>query len=235
MRRVLAVLLVLLLVVAGAAVGGAYFFDGRLRAEAADRVSTQLKASAPFTVKPTVTIKGYPFAWHVITRRFPSVRVQGAEMPVEPDASTRLSLYEVDVTLRDVVPGTDAVTAAGLTGTGRLSYADLGRLAQSRVSHAGGDRLTLERDVDVYGLKATLRLTGRPSLDAAAQTLTLADPEVDVAGVRIPAQASRSLVEAMLKPAPVPLPYGLRIDALNPVDNGVVVGFRADDVRFPLR
>lgn len=235
MRRVLVVLLVLLLVIAGVAVGGALVFDGRLRAEAADRVSTQLKASVPFTVKPTVTIDGYPFAWQVLTRRFDSVRVQGAEMPVQPDAETRLSLYEVDVTLRDVVPGADAVTAATLSGTGRLAYADLGRLAQSRIGHAGGDRIRLERDLEVYGLKATLSLTGRPSLDAAAQTITVAEPEVDVAGVRIPAQASQSLVQAMLKPTPVQLPYGLRIDTLTPQPDGVVVGVRAGDVRFPLR
>lgn len=235
MGRVLAWLLGLVVLVVVAVGGLAIAFDSTLRREASEQVAQSLKTSVPFTVEPTVTIEGYPFAWHLVQRSFPSVRVQGAIMPMALSPEQTVPFYQVDLTLTDVSPSTDQVRARSLTGTGRLAYPDLGRLADATITHAGGDRVAFERDVSFYGIDFRGRLTGVPLLDRADQTLTLTDTQLELAGVRIPDQATAALVERIVQPFAVPLPYGLRLDAVTPVADGLRVDVTGQDVTFPLR
>lgn len=235
MRRFLGWLLALLLVAGVGVVAAAFLLDDRLRAEASDRVSSDLKQSVPFTVEPTVTIEGYPFAWYLLQRRFPGVRVQGAQMPIAVDEQTTLPLYMVDFTLTDVTLGDHETRAATLAGTGRLAYADLESLAGVRIAHAGGDRIALERDVEVVGLTFTGRLTGGAAVDPSTGEITLRDPQLDLAGVRVPASATQAIVDQVAQPVAVPLPYGLRLEAVTPAEDGLHVHVNGTDVAFPVQ
>lgn len=233
MRRVLGVLLVLVLL-AGAVVGGVYAFDAPVRNIVSDRVAAELEASVPFPERPRVTVEGHPLVWHLIAREFPAVRVQARELPVQADGTTTIPLYDLDVTLTDVTYQPDAVRAATLAGTGWLDYADLSRVADARIGRADEQRLFFERDVEFMSLNFTGRLLGRPVLDAEAQTLGLTDVELDLAGVPIPPQASQSLVDTILRPVPVELPHGLRLDGLALEDRGIHVTMAATDVELVL-
>lgn len=235
MRRLLGVLLTLVVVIVALAVGLAFLLDGRIRTEADQRIATSLRDSVPFTVTPTVRTEGYPYVWHLVTRNFPSVRVQGAEMPVKVDEQTTLPLYEVDFTLRNVSPDTKVIKAGSLSGTGRLAYADLSRLAQSEIKPVGGDRVAVERDIEVYGFTLKGRLTAGLELNQQAQSLSVRDPELDVAGVRVPDQATDAIVASIVQPFVVPLPYGLRLDAVTPTEDGVRVDVVGQDVEFPVQ
>lgn len=234
MKRFLGVVLVLVVLLAALAVGGAYVFDDRLRSTVENQVAGELQTSVPFDTRPRVTIEGHPLALHLITREFPRVRVQAREMPVQADATTSIPLYDVDFTLTDVRYETDAVRAASLAGGGWLDYADLSNVAGARISRADEQRLAFEREVEFLGMTFNGRLYGRPALDKAAQTITLADTELDLAGVRIPTDATQALVDMILKPVAVQLPYDLKLDGLAPGEQGLDVTVDATDVTFPL-
>lgn len=235
MRRFWIGLLVVALALAGIGAGLVFGLDGRWRAEAERQVSAQLRDAVPFTVQPTVGIEGYPFLWHAATRRFPAVRVQGAEMPLALGGGTTLPFYEVDATLRDVSFDEAQVRGASLAGTGRLAYDDVGRLADARVTHAGGDRVAFERRLSVQGLNLEVRLTGVPAWNAERQTLSIAQGQLDVAGVRLPDQATDALMDRMVQPIAAPLPLGLRLDAVRPTPEGLWADVSGADVVFPLR
>ena len=235
MRRVLIGLLVAVLVLVGIGAGVALVLDDRWRTEAERQVSLQLRDAVPFTVQPTVDIEGYPFAWHAATRSFPAARVRGAEMPLTLDAGARLPLYEVDATLRGVTFDEAQVRGTALTGTGRLAYADVGRLADARVAHVGGDRVALERRLSVQGLNLDVRLTGVPAWNAERQTLSVDQGQLDVAGVRLPDQVTGALMDQMVQPIAVPLPHGLRLDAVRPTPEGLWADVSGADLVFPIR
>lgn len=234
MKRFLAVVFVLVLLLAGVAVGGAYVFDDRIRATVENQVAGELQTSVPFATRPRVTIEGHPLALHLVTRQIPTVRVQAREMPVQADETTSIPLYDVDFTLTDVRYETAAVRAATLTGGGWLDFADLSNVAGARISRADDQRLAFEREVEFLGMTFTGRLLGRPALDRAAQTITLADTELDLAGVRIPADATQALVDAILHPVAVQLPHDLKLDGLAPGEQGLDVMVNATGVSFPL-
>ncbi len=234
MKRFLAALVVLVLLLAGVAVVGAYVLDDRIRATVEGQVATELQKSVPFATRPAVSIEGEPIAKHLLTREFPSVRVRGREMPVQADASTTIPLYDVDFILTDVVYAPEAVTAGRLAGGGWLDYADLSRVAGARIGPTEDQRLAFEREVEFLGMTLTGRLVGRPALDRTAQTISLTDTELDLAGVPIPADATQALVDMILKPVAVQLPYDLKLDALAPGDQGLDVTVDATNVSFPL-
>ena len=234
MKRFLGVLLVLVILLAGVVVGGAYVLDGRIRGIASDRIAGELQHSVPFTTRPQVTLEGEPIAWHLVQREVPRVRVQAREMPVQTDATTTIPMYDVDFTLTGVRHQPDAVHASTLTGGGWLDYRDLSRVAGTQIGPSEDGRLVFEREVEILGIPLTGRLLGRAALDKENQTITLADSELDLAGVTIPTEATQALVDALLTPVPVELPYGINLDALAPGEQGLDVTVDATDVTFPL-
>lgn len=209
-------------------------FDDRIRSTVEGRVATELQRSVPFATRPRVSIEGHPLAWNLATGDFPRVRVQAREMPVQADASTTIPLYDVDFTLTDVHYETDTVRAATLRGGGWLDYADLSAVAGTRIAPTQDNRLVFEREVELLGMTFVGRLIGQPVLDGPAQTLTLADTELDLAGVRIPSEATQALVDAILKPVAVALPHGIMLHGLAPGAQGLDVTVNATDVSFPL-
>lgn len=234
MKRFLAFVVVLVLVLAGVVAVGAYVLDDRIRSTVEDRVARELQRGVPFSTRPQVSIDGEPIAWHLVTREFPRVRVTAREMPVQAAATTSIPLYDVDVTLTDLRYEADAVHAATLAGGGWLDYADLSRVAGARIGPADEGRLAFERQVEFLGMTFTGRLVGRPALDVAAQTITLSDSQLDLAGVPIPADATQALVDAILQPIPVQLPHGVKLAGLAPGVQGLDVTVDAHDIALPL-
>ena len=74
-------------------------------------------------------------------------------------------------------------------------------------------------------------ITGRPELDAEAQTITLTDPEITVAGVDLPGFTADALLRALLKPIPVTgIPLDLRLTSIDPQDSGLYAGVVGDSI-----
>ena len=69
--------------------------------------------------------------------------------------------------------------------------------------------------MSVLGQSLDVVVTGRPSLDVAAQTLTLADPSVEVANVTLPQTVVDLLIRTLVKPVDITgIPLGLKLTAI---------------------
>ena len=64
-----------------------------------------------------------------------------------------------------------------------------------------------------------------------AQTITLTDPEITVAGVDLPGFTADALLRALLKPIPVTgVPLGLQLSSIDPQDGGLYAGVVGDTI-----
>ena len=229
MRRLLVGLVVLAVVAAGVLAAS----DGPLRSEVERRVAASLRTSVPFTDTPTVAIAGSPFAWHLVTGRFPSARIRAAGMPTTM-GTTAVTVADVDLLLTDVRSSPEEVRAGSARGTARLAYADLSSLAGVPLGFEDG-RLVATYRTSVAGLSVEARVSGLPGLDKENQTVSIVDPDVSVAGISLGRDSSRLLLDAVVEPVPLALEFGLRLDSVSPAADGLLVGYSGSDVAFPVR
>lgn len=223
-------LILLLALVALAGVGGVAL-DGPVRALAEDATAAALQRRVPFTAKPTVTVEGWPFLWDAVVG-FPRVHVSASEMPVT-SGSDRLTLSDPDFTLTGVLARPHVLTAAGLTGTAVLSYAELSRLAGGSVAYADGDRIKYTAHITLLGRELDAVVTGVPTLDVPGQTLTIGQASVGIEGVPIPQVPVDAIVSVVVKPIAVTLPLGLRVRSVSATASGVRVEVDGSNVTLP--
>lgn len=227
MRRVwLAIAVVIAL-----AIGAVVATDGALRREVERRVAQDLTTSVPFTTAPEVTIDGYPFLWHAATGRFPAIHVRGDAMPL-PVEGVQATVTDVDLTLTDVATSASDTRATTVAGTARLPYDDLSALAGIPIAYADA-RLVATYQADVLGVTVSAVVSGVPVLDAAGTAVTLGEADVSVAGFRLGPDVSQRLIDTLVKPTPIALPFGLRLAHLDAKPSGLVVEFTGTDVVFP--
>lgn len=223
--------LVVLLVVAGLVVVGLYLGDGYAAGRVEREASARLQAELGLPVAPSVDVEGRPFLTQVAGRHLRRVHVVADDIP-RSDRS-QVPVAHVDVVLDDVT--TDdwfaTATAAHAQGSARLDYAALGQVAGLPLTYVGGGRVEARTSTSVLGVDLAARVSGTPRLDVAAQTVSLADTEVRVAGVELPGSTADALVAAVAKPIPVSGPlFGLRLTGLTPEDDGLHVTLEGDDV-----
>ena len=82
MGRVLGRVLVGVLVLVVVAVGAVFAFDGPLRAEVETRVADAVAAESPLEGPVEVGLGGYPVAWNLVTRRFPTAKLSAGSLPI---------------------------------------------------------------------------------------------------------------------------------------------------------
>ena len=210
---------------------GVVALDGPARAIAEDATATALLKRVPFTAKPSVTIEGWPFLWDAVVG-FPRVRVSASGMPVT-SGSDRVTLSDPDFTLTGVVVRPRALTAAGLTGTAVLPYAELSRLTGGSVSYADGDRIKYTAHVTLFGRELDAVVTGVPTLDVQGQTLTIGHATVDIAGITIPQVPVDAIASVVAKPIAVTLPFGLQVRTVDATEAGVRAEVAGSNVTLP--
>lgn len=209
--------------------------DGIIRDKVEEQAARTLRSAIGSSATPQVTVEGYPVAWHLLTTSFPAVRVQAPQMDVQMErGGVPITLTAVDLTFRDVKATGNAMKAGSAAGGARLGYPELGALAGVKAKSGGGDQVTFTSDVEVLGATFPIDVTGKLAVDAGARSVTLTESTIDVAGVAVPKQVSKPVVDAMLKPVSVPLPYGLRLQGMTPDADGVAVTVDGTDLTFPL-
>ena len=95
------------------------------------------------------------------------------------------------------------MTVSHAEGTARIDYPALQAVAGAPLTYVGNGRLQIVQTATIVGREVKAEITGRPELDAEAQTITLTDPEITVAGVELPGFTADALLRALLKPIPV--------------------------------
>lgn len=199
-------------------------------AVAEDRVAAQIARQADLAGPPEVDITGFPFLTQALAGRYDEVDVAltAADLGQPEGTAADVALHGVQVPLSDVLDGSvQRVPVDRLDGTVTLSYdllaAQLG--GDTRLEREG-DGLRITRTVDLLGRSVPLTAVGDVTLDGA--DLVVDVEEAAGAGVELPDvvvdQASDLLDVRYAVP---PLPYGLQLTGVRPVDDGVVVDVEA--------
>ncbi len=223
---ILVVLVVLALIGGGLYLGDRYA-EQRVEQEIAAELQSQLGTPAP----PAVDIQGRPFLTQVVAGSVGTVRVVVDDIPATGDGT--LPIAHVDLVLSDV-SSTDwfaTMTVSHAEGTARIDYPALEAVAGVPLTYVGNGRLQIVQTGTVVGREVKAEITGRPELDAEAQTITLTDPEISVAGVDLPGFTADALLRALLKPIPVTgIPLDLRLASIDPQDSGLYAGVVGDSI-----
>lgn len=216
-----------------AAVLAAAFYLGdayahrRVEREVAAQLQTQLGTPAP----PMVVVEGRPFVTQLAARRIKTVHVVADDLGQGADAV--LPIAHVDLTLDDVTT-TDwwqSMTAARARGTALVGYDALATAAGVPLTYVGDGRFRLESTQSLYGIAVKATVTGRLALDESDQTVSLADPTVEVAGVTLPDLVADQLIKAVVRPIPLEdIPFDLRVSSIDPQDDGLHVGLTGSDI-----
>jgi len=220
-----------LLVVAVLVVVGLYLGDGYAEDRMERAAMSRLQSELSLPTAPNVEIEGPPFLTQVAGRHLRRVHVVADDIP--KSSRNQLPVAHADVVLEDVTSDDwfATATAAHAEGTARVDYAALGEVAGLPLTYAGGGRVEAQTSTSVFGLDLAARVSGTPTLDVGAQTVSLTDTEVRVAGVNLPGSTADALVAAVAKPIPVSGPlFGLHLTALTPEDDGLHVALAGDDV-----
>ena len=193
------VFVVVAAVLAGLFYAGDTYAHGRVEREVAASLQGELGTPQP----PSVEIEGWPFLTQVVSRRLREVHLVADDVG-DTNGGT-LPIAHVDMTLTDVTT-TDwwkTMNVARADGTALVDHDALAKAAGVPLVYAGDGRYRVEVEPGVYGLTVKATVTGRLTLDAGDQTVSLADPTIEVAGYTVPDLVAEQLVKAVVKPIPL--------------------------------
>jgi len=213
----LVLVLILLVVVCGVAVAAdravASIADDRLT----DAVATNLRDNGTPAATSDVETIGFPFVTQLLSGDF-----DGADVHLTNVDTPQGTLARVDLKLRDVSIPQDVlrggalhdVTAQSVTGTGRLSIAEISRrlgVEGLKLQNAGGSalRATLPVEIPVVGA-VEVQAEVTPKLDG--NTLTFDVGSVSAAGVTVPTAVVDQITDQFAKPVALELPFEVELD-----------------------
>jgi hypothetical protein len=214
---------VVLLVVVLALLGGGLFLgDGYAEERAENQAALELQEQLGTPQPPAVDMEGSPFLTQVAARSLRSVRVVADGIGTTREGL--LPIAHADLVLTDVTT-TDwfaSMTVSHAEGTARMDYSALQTLAKVPLTYVGSGRVQVLTTATIVGEEIKAQITGTPRLDVEDQTITLADPDITVAGVNLPGFTSDALLRALLKPIPITgVPLDLRLTSIDPQDSGI--------------
>jgi hypothetical protein len=221
------IFLVVAAVLAAALYGTDSYVHRRVEHELASRLQSELGTPAP----PQIDIAGRPFLTQVAARDVRSVHLIGDQLGSSTDGT--LPIEHVDLTLTDVTTSDwwKTMVVGHASGTALVGYDALRASAGVPLSYAGNGRFTVDSDTSVYGIPVHAKVTGGLALDVPSQSVTLADPTVEVSGVQLPDVAARALITAVVKPIPLEgVPFDLKVTSVNPQDDGLHAGLSGDNI-----
>ena len=182
---------------------------------AQDRLARQIQDRG-FSVKPHVTIAGFPFLAQVAARRLNKVVIRAAGQKLGP-----LKVEHLDLTLHGIRGSGNGRTASQLSGTALVGFAGLAGMTGLTLAADGPDRVTM-----TVGLG---QVTG-----TATARVTRAGP----GGISIMVISAGGIPMALLGSlhnitVPLPaLPPGMTIKGISVTGQGVLVHIAGQNVSF---
>ena len=181
---------------------------------AQDRLARQIQDWG-FSVKPHVTIAGFPFLTQVAARRLNKVVIMAAGKKLGP-----VKVRHLDLTLHGIRGSGNGRTASQLSGTALIGFAGLTGMPGLTLAADGPDRVKITVGRRVTGT-ATARVTRAGS-----------------GGIRIAVICAGGIPMALLGSlrditVPLPaLPLGMRINGVSVTGQGVLVHIAGQNVSF---
>ncbi len=190
-------------------------------------VARQVQSALDLDATPEITLGGWPFLVHAVTRSFPSAHatVDKLSVPYEDDSVT---VTNIDVTATDIAPEGDGYVVSHAEGTAKLSYDELSQITGMTTTSGGDGKLKI--DVTWNGLTATV--TGSPLLNKDAQTVTVENAEITVAGISVPSSVSQQILNMAIKPISLKNDY-FTVMSISTEDEGIDIAMSADDLQLP--
>jgi hypothetical protein len=226
---------VVLLVLAAAGVALA----DRLLAALAERKASEY-LSEPFGHPANVRVHGAPFLTQALRGRYRDVEVSGGGLRIGEMAGATLDahLHNIYLPPRDLLSGrTGELPCERVSGRIVLPYGELARVSRIpglALSYEKG-RLVASASLPVPGISQLARVSGDARLSVVDGAVWLRVSGLSVAGLGLTALVIKQLMPGMSVQIPLPpLPYGLRLDAIEPGGGGLVVRASAAAVVFGL-
>jgi len=226
MIAVISVLAVLAVLIAG---------DRVANAVAQNTLATQLQSELATPTKPEVSIGGFPFVTQVLGGSFSSVQVTADDATVQ-EGPTSVAISHLDATLTGITASDryQNVVADRGEATALVDWTGVSALAGHQLSYEADDRMRIDFSVPIGRLSIDGYITGRPQLDVDAQTITVADPQVNVASVDVPQAVVDAVSRIVLQPIPIQnLPYDISVTGLTVQPDGLLLSGTGQDI--PLR
>lgn len=215
--------------------GGAWIADSTARAveerDVAAEVATALGADEATT---SVHLGGFPFSLTYLTRSVPQASIEVASFPTTI-AGAPVTVTDLQLTTGTVTTGSDAITAQAVSGRASMSYRDLSSLVGLPITYGGQNRLQLEYSVTLLGQQFSAEVSALPQVDPTTHKLALTDPQVSIVGFALPSAAVQHVVDTVVKPLDLALPYGLNLVGFEPTANQVTIVFAADSMTVPIQ
>ena len=184
---------------------------------AQDRLARQIQDWG-FSVKPHVTIAGFPFLTQVAARRLNKVVIRAAGKKLGP-----VKVRQLDLTLHGIRGSGNGRTASQLSGTALIGFAGLAGMPGLTLSAGGPDRVKITAGLGLGQVTGT-----------ATARVTRAGP----GGIRIVVISAGGIPIALLGSlrditVPLPaLPPGMTIKGITVTGQGVLVHIAAQNVSF---
>ena len=223
MRRLLITLIVLAALALAADRAALWAAETQLAAE--------IQRDQDLAERPEVDLLGFPFLTQAVRGRYDGGRVEVDDLRAERlrVRSLIVDLRDVEVPLSDLVSGNvRAVPVGAVTGTARVSYADLAAATGVPGLRIGprGDMLELRFPVTYLSARVEVIATAR--IAVVGQSLRISS--VEVQGAPVPRAVTRSILARVQAALAVgALPYGLRLSDVRVAETGVEVSARARD------
>lgn len=194
------------------------------------RIGSDLQSALALDAAPAVEIHGFPFLTQLAGEELDEVQIKIPKVVAE---DTKLPLRDLNISLRQVKASDwyHRFVATDVRGQGRIDYSDLTKFAGGKVSGTedGLIKITFETTIRSINLKAVV--TGRPSLNQKAQTVTVVDPTIELDGVKVPDGPAELLLPRLLQPIHISdLPLGLRLSSVEARPEGLIGRVAGRDV-----
>lgn len=203
----------------------------------AERKASEYLAE-PFGHPPSVRVHGRPFLTQALRGRYADIEVSGGGLQVGEMAGATLEahLYDAILPPRELLGGrTTELPVARVEGRIVLPYGEVARVSRipGLTLTYDGRRLIASASLPVPGINQIARVSGHAVLTVVEGAVWLRVRGLSVAGIGLPSLVVRQLMPSLNVPIPLPaLPYGLRLDELQPLPSGLAVCGSAQDVVF---
>jgi hypothetical protein len=224
--------LIVLLVLVGLLIGA----DRVSAVVASNTAATYLGRQAEFGQRPSVHIHGFPFLTQAVAGRYDDIDVHAPAVELDGVRATdlRAVLRGVHLPLSDILGSSVAsLPVDSATGSVTFSYGEVAQFSQIpglTLTDVNG-ALRVTATLSIPGTSVTAAVSGAGTARIESQALRLTVTQLTVAGLSLPTEVLTQLAALLAVPIPIPaLPYGLQIDGVTPVADGLLVSGNVNHV-----
>jgi hypothetical protein len=208
--------------------------DKTATAVAQDKVATKLTGQRPFSGRPTVVIRGFPFLTQAVGGKYREIRVSGPGQPIAGLGAAQIDaqLHGVHIPLSDVAAGVGSVPVDHADVQVRLPVSRLGAAVGVRGLKltASGSNLRVYAPISLAGL-VNVNVTAIAHLGVSGRSITVTVGSVRINGSAAPSAVASAAERALTVKIPVDT-LGFSVKAASATVQGgqLVVSGSADNV-----